>query len=158
MLSIYDLYDLSAIFKNIRAFPEYESNNEVLLKTINVLESRLENHDMNQFRGALRSINSLDKEKYHFAYVDNVYVYFPAFLKEKHIYILLIECCECLLKAIEEKNTEKIADLADCLHNLPTLIADNSFSIPKNFWKNEMKYYRKKWDKNFLKQEGRSYG
>jgi len=40
MLSAYDLYDLSEIFINIRAYPEYELNDEVLSRTGNVLTNR----------------------------------------------------------------------------------------------------------------------
>ncbi len=152
MLSIYDLYDLYAIFIHIRAFPEYELNNEILLKVLNVFESRHDIHDTNQFRIALRSISSLNKENFHFVYVDNTYVYFSAFLKDEEIYAVLIESCECLLKAVKEKNTQKIEDLAECLHNLPIIIVTNNLTIPKSFWKREVKYFRDKWDKSFLKK------
>jgi hypothetical protein len=151
MLSIYDLYDLYAIFLNIRAYPDYELNHEILLNIINVLENRHVNHDENQFRTALRLINTLDMEKYPFVQVINLYVHFSAFLKDEGVYKTLVECCKCLLNAVKEKNVEKTEDLADCLHNLPIHIIENGFAIPKKFWKGEVKYYRCKWDKDFLK-------
>ena len=153
MLNIYDLYDLAEIFKVIRFFPDYELNNEVLSKAISVLKNRHESHDDNQFRVALRSINLLDTKKFYFVGVDNLYVYFSACLKEENVYETLIECCECLLKAVIENNTEKIGDLADCLHNLPTDIVSNGLSIPKSFWKDAVKEYRDKWDKSFLRNK-----
>lgn len=153
MLNIYDLYDLSAIFKTIRAFPEYELNEQVILKIIFVLENGQESSDTNQFRTALRSIHSLDKDKFYFVDVENVYVYFPAFLKDEFVYKVLIEACKVLLEEVKQKEKNKIEDLADCLHNLPILIVNNAFTIPKSFWEHEVKHYRDRWDKNFLKNQ-----
>ncbi|HHU56537.1 MAG TPA: hypothetical protein GXZ48_07620 [Acholeplasmataceae bacterium] len=150
MLNIYDLYDIHAILINIRQNPEYELNKEVITKTINVLKNWQNNQKMNQIRTALQSISSLDIEAYNFVYVNNMYTYFPSYLKNENIYIMLIEALECLLIAIEEKNIEKIIDLADCLHNLPIYLVENHFFVPKEYWNCEVKYYRKKWDKNFL--------
>lgn len=150
MLNIYDLYDIHAILINIRQNPKYELNKEVITKTINVLKNWQNNQKMNQIRTALQSISSLDIEAYNFVYVNNLYTYFPSYLKNENIYIMLIEALECLLIAIEEKNIEKIIDLADCLHNLPIYLVENHFFVPKEYWNCEVKYYRKKWDKNFL--------
>ena len=151
MLHIYDLYDLHSIFINIRFCPEHETNSQILEKTIGVLEDRYNNHEVNQFRTALRSIDSLDKELYTFAFVENIYTYFPAIIKNESIYLALRESCKYLLKAVQEKNKEKIIDLADCLHDLPIIIAENHFSIPKSYWKIYIDPYRKKWDKDFMK-------
>lgn len=151
MLSIYDLYDLSQVYKIIRFWPDYELHCEVLLKVIGVLRNRQADHDKNQFRAALRQIPSLDMEKYYFVSVDNLYVYSPGDLCDEHVYEILIKCCECLLGAVKERNVEKIDALADCLHNLPKDIVENHFAIPKRFWRGEVKRYRKMWDKDFLR-------
>jgi hypothetical protein len=76
---------------------------------------------MNQIRTALQSISSLGIEAYNFVYVNNLYTHFPSYLKNENIYIMLIEALECLLIAIEEKNIEKIIDLADCCIICPYL-------------------------------------
>ena len=117
---------------HIRQNPEYELNKEVITKTINVLKNWQNNQKMNQIRTALQSISSLDIEAYNFVYVNNLYTYFPSYLKNENIYIMLIEALECLLIAIEEKNIEKIIDLADCLHNLPISLVENHFLYLKN--------------------------
>lgn len=152
MISVYDLYDLHAILVNIRSSPSNEINKEVILKVINVLKNRDCSNDMNQFRIALQPIYALSQDVlYAFTSVENKYCYFPLpFLKDEKIYTVLVSACEHLLTAICAKNEEKIYDLADCLHNLPIFIVENSYSIPKKYWKNEVKYYRKKWDKDFL--------
>jgi hypothetical protein len=160
MINVYELYDLYWIFVLVRATPEYILNKEIIAKVIGVLEKKhgntLEFNEINnQIRQALRSIPDLDKEKFKFAFVDNLYVHYPPpspFLKDEYVYEVLIESCKSLLEAIEE-NVDKTRDLADCLHNLPTDIVKNEHIIPKTFWKGEVKYYRNKWDKNFL--EGR---
>ena len=150
MLSVYDLNDLHIIFLNIRAFPEYELNEEVLTVIINFIKESSTKYDINLFRIALRSIDSLDKYFYQFAFVDNVYEYFPPFLKDEQITLLLIECCTQLLNVVKGNNIEKIEGLADCLHNLPTFLVNNNYSIPENFWIGEVKYYRDNFDSNFL--------
>lgn len=153
MLSIYDLFDLSGIFKNIRSFPNYSLNKEIIQKTIEVLLDDSTSHNINQFRKALQTIRELDLEKYYFVAINNVYVYFPSLLKDETIYELLITACRHLLNAVMEENIEKIIDLADCLHNLPNDIVESGLLIPKFFWKISVKTYRKKWDKNFLRME-----
>ncbi len=158
MLNFYELYDLHSIFVGIRSSPNNAINNEVLLSVINVFKNRHNNHEPNQFRLALQPISALDIEDlYNFSLVENKYVYFPLpFLKNEKIYLVLIKACEQLLETVNEKNTEKIYDLADCLHNLPIFITENKYTIPKKYWKNEVKYYRKKWDKTFLIEEQKS--
>jgi hypothetical protein len=155
MVTAYDLYDLHIIFAMIRFAPEYGLNNEIMIKVINVLERK---HDSiaggNQFRKILRSIPELNKETFKFAFVDNLYVYYPLpsmTLRNEYIYEVLTESCKSLLAAIEEKNIDKTRALAECLHNLPTDIVENKHTIPKTFWKREVKYYRDMWDRDFLK-------
>ncbi|MBQ3847417.1 MAG: hypothetical protein II748_01010, partial [Clostridia bacterium] len=62
----------------------------------------------------------------------------------------LLKVCEQLMDAINEQNEEKVYDLADCIHNLPIYICDNKYAIPNDFWKNEVRSYRHKWEKSFL--------
>lgn len=158
MLSFYELYDLHAIFVGIRFSPMNAINEDILLSVIDVLKNRHNSDELNQFRVALQAISSRDTEVlYNFSLVENKYCYFPLpFLKDEKIYLLLIKACEKLLEAVNEKNQEKIYDLADCLHELPIFLSENRYTIPKKYWKNEIKYYRKKWDKTFLIEEQKS--
>ena len=155
MLSIYDLYDLHAIFVRIRFSPENAINYDIIQKVTDVLKNNRENSDANQFRIAVRSVSGLEKNKlYDFIYTENKYIYYPLSpLSDESICAVLISCCEELLRVISEKNTEHISAIADCLHNLPIFIAENNLTIPKNFWKYEVTLYRKKWNKNFLLAE-----
>ena len=152
MLSVYDLYDLHAILVRIRFSPEDVANYDIISRVVDVLANNRENSGSNQFRAAIRSVDGLkNNDLYDFVYVENKYSYFPlSSLNDENIYAVLISSCEELLRAIADKNKHRMLELADCLHNLPILIVENKLTVPKSFWKNEIKYYRKKWNKNFL--------
>lgn len=145
---IYDLYDLSAIFLNIRALPTYSLNHEILTAVLDVLENG-SGEDNNRFRRALRTIDGLDSERFRFAYVNNVYVYFPTMLKDDCVCAALIAGCQHLKKAVAQQDFSQVWDLADSLHNLPIYIAENHMQIPRQFWKNEVKSFKKKWKYDF---------
>ncbi len=153
MFTVYDLFDLHFIIVMVRSSPEGKENPEILSKVCDVISDYKNSQHHNVFRKALQTIPYLKgKEGYGFVFTKNIYTYYPVgFLKDEEIYKLLYKALSELKKATEEGNREKIYDLADCLHNLPVMIAENKFSVPKNFWKNEVRYYRKKWDSNFLK-------
>ena len=155
MISIYDLYDLHSILVGIRFAPQSRINKAVVSKAIEVLENRHKNNDFNQFRKAIHSIALLDDNKlYDWAEVENRYCYMPLpFLKDEKIYNILIKSLECLSNELDQKKDEKIYDLADCLHNLPIVLTENHYTIPKSFWKNEIASYRLKWDQSFLLDE-----
>ena len=149
MFLSYDLYDLYAVLIRVRAKPNYELNEDILDKIVKLLSS-YEDSESNCIRKELRSISGLDRELYEFVFVDNYYTFVPFILKDEGIYSVLLRAFNALLSAVQSKNNEKIFELADCLHNLPAEIAQSG-RIPKKFWQNEVKLYRQKWDRNFLK-------
>jgi len=155
MLSIYDLYDLHAVLIRIRFNPENSINYDIVLRIKDVLVNKRNDNSSNQIRVELQKVDGLkDSGLYDFVYVENVYSYYPLpFLKDKTIYDILIDACNEMLCVIESKNSKQLADLAECLHNLPIIIVDNNFSIPKSYWKNEIKCYRKIWNEKFLNRQ-----
>lgn len=155
MLCVYDLYDLHSVFVNIRFSPLNPSNEKIMSAVISVLQNKSVDNEFNQFRKALRKIHiSSQEDLYKFICVDNYYCYQPLpFLKDENIYQLLTESCRQLLQVIHQKCEKQIYDLADCLHNLPILLAENKYSIPCEYWKNEVSSYRNKWDTTFLVKE-----
>lgn len=159
MICIYDLYDLYSILVGIRFCPQNKINQPMLSSIIDVLKDREGFSDFNQFRKAIQHVvSSDDSGLYGFASVENKYTYLPIpVLKDDKIYDILIKALESLSDAISEENEEKIYDLADCLHNLPIIIAENRNTIPKRFWKNEIRSYRLKWDASFLIDEHKLY-
>lgn len=151
MLSIYDLYDLSAIYKNIRAFPEYELNRSILEKVLEVLHQKNNYHTYNIFRIALLTIPNIDLEKYYFIETNNTYTYFPTLLKNEHVIAVLYKSTQLLLDAIDKK--ERACFLSDCFHNLPIEMAQNNMAIPSSYWNGEIKSIRSNYNNLFLKEE-----
>ena len=151
MLSVFDLYDLYAVFVNIRLQPDFPLNAGIVDAVLDVLENRNESGVTNAFRAALRSVGDLG-EAYRFVQVDNVYPFVPRLFKNPVYYDLLSVACQELLNAIKSGNAERVADFADALHNLPIMLTDLDLKkIPKWFWKCDLKPYRDKWDKTFLR-------
>lgn len=158
MLCVYELYDLHMILVAIRSYPDASINSEVVSNIIAVLNNRTESDEINQFRKALQSVESIDRSGiYDFVFTENKYSYFPLpFLKDERIYAVLSAAFEELLLALNEENRERIVDLAECLHNLPIILVENQYSIPNSYWKTFVKYYRNKWSSDFLRAEQKS--
>lgn len=152
MLNFFDLYDLHAIFLNVRNNESDVLNEKIISKTLQVLKDRNCSFEINQFRIALKSLALSEHQEYSFVFVNNVYPYIPYLIKEEKIYKLLEIGCEELLRNISNKNYDQVRELADTLHNLPLVLAEHRLSIPQTFWKYEVKYYRKKWDASFLRE------
>ena len=149
MLTIFDLYDLHQIFINIRNHADNVFNLEVVKCVMKIIKSKNSKGELNSFRVALRSIEHLD-EAYSFIWVSNYYTYIPYFIKDDFVYDILLESCNEFLNVIHLGDIERVADLADSLHNLPILLADHQLSIPKIFWEVDVQLYRKKWNNTFL--------
>lgn len=155
MLSMYDLYDLHMILVAIRSYPDATINSNVVSKIIAVLNNRMESNEINQFRRELRAVETIEQiDIYDFVFFENKYSYFSLpFLKDERVYVVLLVAFEELTTVLKEGNCEKIVDLVDCLHDLPIILVKNNYSIPKLFWKTFVKYYRNKWNKDFLRDE-----
>ncbi len=153
MLNCYDLYDIYAVLINIRSSPENPIHEKAVRCIIDVIKNRETSNEINQIRTAILPFVEIDSTgAYQFVRAQNIYTFFPfSSLKDEYVYSVLLSACEALLKVIQAQNKEQIIDLSDCLHNLPTMLVKNHYRIPRAFWKNEVKRYRKKWDKDFLK-------
>lgn len=152
MISQYDLYDMTFALTLVRDDIGYELNNDILSKIICVLKDHSVMYEDNKIRKAVSSIDNLNCERWQFVYHNNVYVNHK-FLTNYHIYELLIILCEEVCRALKNGSHEKAVDLIDCFHCLPEMIADNSLSVPKQFWKLYMNPYRNKWDSDLAKKE-----
>lgn len=152
MITQYDLYDITFALIEIRNNIDYELNADILSKIVWVLECQEAVFDDNSVRRAIATIESLDRNRWNCMYHNNVYVN-HRLLKKQDIYRLLIRVCEELKHLLENNNFKKAYDLADCIHCLPEIIADNCFVIPKSYWKIYVRPYRVMWDKTFLDEE-----
>lgn len=154
MINKNDLYDITSALVIIRNNIREKSNSEILSQMIKVLESKNNTAD-NQIRKAISSIDGLDHERWLFVYHNNIYVNHQM-LNKVDIYALLIKLFQSLIIELDKEAFDKAYDLVDSFHCLPEIIADNNFTIPKSFWKTFIKYYRKKWDNDFLRNEQKS--
>lgn len=152
MISKNDLYDIAFAWVLVRSDIQYELNKTVLTQIKQVLACRKQNFEDNQIRKAIASIENLDHERWYYVYHNNVYVN-QQLLENEQIYHLLIKLCNMLTQLLEKNNFEKAYDLADCIHCLPNIIAENNLKIPKSYWKIHLKKYRNQWDRSFLKEE-----
>ena len=155
MLSNNDLYDLSAVFKEIRSNILYEYNTAILKKLIEILENE-SLYEENQIRKALASIGKLEENKWLFVYYNNLYTY-RRLLKDSTIYRILIYACSTLKSLFEIGDFEQADALVDSIHCLPEIIAENQFHIPYTYWKTYILPYRKRWNKTFLLSEEKEY-
>jgi pyruvate formate-lyase activating enzyme-like uncharacterized protein len=139
MLTKYDLYDLSAVFKNIRFDIKYENNIQITEQLIYTLKQQTETDTQNihttqnEIRKSLSVIQELPPEKWAFIFHNNLYVNCEI-LKDEKIYKLLIALLEELRILFINNQFDKAYDLLDCIHNLPQDIANNKFQIPSMFW------------------------
>ena len=153
MIGIHDLYDLSAVFKRLRAEIQYERNIPIL-RAIQTVLSLQDTYISNQIRIALSNVPNMDKEKWSFAFHNNLYVY-EAILKNQEIVDLLIKICDEIADLLIREKFDRAEDLADAVHCLPDIVAENKLTIPRSYWNGHLKPYRRKWDKGFLVREQR---
>ncbi len=146
---VYNLCDLSAIFKIIRMFPSAPKNEEIMDAVLKGLTNGNLRQEENLFRHMLRRVEGLDKNIFQFVFIENMYVVFEGRPMDELAKQILIKGCKAIEEAVKSKNWEKTEDLADALHNLPVLIVKNNMKIPKSFFKNELRWYIKKWGENF---------
>lgn len=146
-----DLYDIGFALSIIRNTIREKDNPTILSQIITVLESNELTND-NQIRKVISHVEGIDSELWNFAFHNNVYVVHQM-VKNTALYSLLIKIMQCLKSQLLNEDYERAYDLLDCIHCLPTIIADNNLIIPKSFWNTYVRGYREKWDRSFLLHE-----
>ena len=154
MIGIHDLHDISAAWIRIREDIYYDKN-ILILQKINQVLLKKQDYQANQIRNSIAEIPNLS-DIWNYVHHPNVYVY-DAILKDPLILDLLKTICDKLILCIQSKQYDLACDLADTVHCLPDIIAENKFSIPKSYWKSHVKYFRNKWDKDFLYSEQKMF-
>ena len=151
MINKNDLYDITFALTIIRNDICETSNPKILSQMIKVLEAENNTED-NQIRKAIASVEGLPCEHWLFVHHNNFYVKHQI-LKNVDVYVILIKLLQSLIVELNKQEFDKAYDIVDSFHCLPEIIADNHFKIPKSYWNTYVKYYRKKWDKDFLRFE-----
>ena len=148
MLFQYDLYDLYAVFTEIRHDIQYKYNINILDTLIDILKYDEPMED-NMIRKAVSAISELDNERWSFVYYNNLYVYHKR-ITLPYINKLLYSICLSLKEALSDENFEMAYDIADCIHCLPLIMVDKKDKELKKLIKERIKYYQKKWNNDFL--------
>lgn len=151
MLCQYDFYDLYAVLTNIRSDIQYNYNTNILNALIDVIEYDGHMED-NLIRKTISAISGLDKEKWFFINHNNLYVYHKR-INQSYVYDLLYSMCTSLREVLIDRNFEMAYDIVDCIHDFPLIMVEKDLRTFKNIFRNRVKFYRKRWDNNFLIKE-----
>ncbi|MBQ9107082.1 MAG: hypothetical protein IJY56_04245 [Clostridia bacterium] len=146
LLNKYDFYDVYAVITSIRSNPQADYNGEIINAVCKVLSEKQESNciEPNIIRNALRNIKSIDKEVFHWVYVENVYTYMDRIVKDEFYYDFLLNGFNLLSFCAQNKEFDRLYDLADALHNIPIFIADECENFKKSV-KAQVSSYNKKY-------------
>ena len=153
LLDRYDFYDIYAVLVAIRSNPKDKHNVEIIKAIISVLEKQQETNivELNIIRTALKTIKIIDKERFYWIYIDNVYTYGHRVEKTEFNYDILLNAFRKLLRSLEQQDYDMVYDLADAFHNIPIFIADEGKKF-KKFIKIQFCSYNKKYKTNLFKE------
>lgn len=143
MITQNELIDLSFVLSLIRNDIENSTNIMILDTLVYLLQDPNEIIQDNQIRQALASISGLNKE-WNFIYYENYYVR-TVIIKNANIQNKIKLSLLNLKLLLQSNNFEQGYDLADALHVLPTIIAENNGDLPYRAKKIFIKPYEKKW-------------
>ncbi len=152
LLLNFDFYDIYAVLISFRANP-LDSHNVTITKTLKSLIETPQNDNIisdNIIRGALAELKDIDRDHYKWVFTKNIYTYGHKIIKEEIAYQILVVGFSELLKCLDNENFDQFKDLADALHNVPIILAEHTKHVRRLIEK-EVSWYRKKWDKNFLR-------
>ena len=152
-MSVYDLYDIYAVIVYIRAYPDDDKIKDIA-KAVKCLldEACAEGTGFNNVRRAIAAIEGVDRERWHWAFVENDYTYIPGFIKDELHYSVLSAGFAEIISAIESGDGERIYCAADAMHNVPIIFSQYDIKEAKKHIKREISFYRKKYNENFFKE------
>ena len=143
MITQNELYDLSFILSLIRSDIHSPKNVEILDALLALLERSDILIENNQIRHSLCQIPQLN-ENWEFLKYQNYYVRTIVF-KDFQMQTALFKNLSMLKSLLQSRKFDQALDLADAVHALPDIIADNNGKIPKNYYKTFARPYEMKW-------------
>ena len=137
----------------LRAKPEKEYNIEIVKAVLEVLSTpQIDNTiDDNSIRKKLRIIETIDKEDFRWVYVDNIYTYGRKIIKDEKCCLFLAKGFQMMLEYVASDDFQRLADMADALHNIPIFFADGCRNFKKAV-KIQFSQYNKTYSIDLLKQ------
>jgi hypothetical protein len=153
LLLNFDFYDIHSALTMLRAKPEKEYNIEIVKALLEVLSTPQADNkiDNNIIRKKLRTIETLDKEDFRWVYVDNIYTYGWIIIKDEKCYSFLAKGFQMVLEYAVSGDFQRLADLADALHDIPIFIADGCKNFKKTV-KIQFSRYNKTYSTDLLKE------
>ena len=154
IMTVYELYDIYAVFVYIRAYPNDAKNAEIAKAVKSLLdEPKGDYGSLNEVRRAVSAVEGIDREHYAWAFTENVYTYMPPIIKDEFTYRVLSTGLGEIISAIESGDSERIYRAADAMHNVPIIFSKYDIKEAKKQIKREISFYRKEYNGEFLKDE-----
>ena len=149
----FDFYDMYAVLVAFRANPRCVQNTAITKSVISAIETPQKDNTIedNSIRKALAGLEDIDQNFYRWIHTKNIYTYGHRIIKDALAYQIMTVSFSELLRCLNNGNFDQFQDLADALHNVPIILADKTRNT-KRLIKKEISWYRKKWDKSFLKE------
>ncbi len=153
LLFNYDFHDIHSVLTMLRAYPEKEYNAQIIQSIIHILsEPQIDNSiNDNIIRKKLRTIETINKDYFHWIYVDNIYTYGLKVIHNEFCYSFLEKGFSKLLECSVKENYEQLENLADALHNIPIFLAEDYRNFKKTA-KVEFARYNGIYKTNLLKE------
>ena len=153
LLLNYDFYDIHSVLAMLRAKPEKKYNIEIIKAAIEILSTpQIDNTiDDNIIRKKLRTIENIDKDDFHWVYVDNIYTYGLKIIKDEKCYTFLENSFRMMLEYATSGEDKRLEDLADALHNIPIFFADGCKNFKKAV-KVQFSHYNKTYSMDLFKK------
>lgn len=153
LLNKYDFHDIYAVLTAIRSNPQAVYNYEIINAICAVFSEKQASDciESNIIRNALKNIKNIDQDLFHWVYIDNVYTYVDRIIKDEFYYSFLLNSFSFLSFYAQNKDYDRLYDLADALHNIPIFIADGCKNFKKSV-KEQVCYYNKKYKTNLWQE------
>ena len=137
----------------LREYPEKPYNAQIIQNIIQILsEPQIGNSlDDNNIRKNLRTIETIEKENFRWVFVDNIYTYGLKVIKDRFCYSFLEKAFRKLLECAVNEDYEQLEILADALHNVPILFAEDCKNFKKAV-KIQFAQYNSIYKANLLKE------
>ena len=153
LLDRYDFYDIYASIVAIRSKPKAVYNIGVINSIKDAISKKQESNcmDTNIIRNALKTVENIDKDLFYWAYIQNAYTYGHRIEKDEFYYNFLLNAFNLLSFCAENKEYDRLGELADALHNIPHFIADGCKNFRKSA-KRQFSFYDKKYKTDLWKE------